>query len=107
MRGNSDPSEAVKTPRQSGSLESWPLYRQLAREVAKASREAFFVRASAGAGITASANARLEAISSEATRIATAFEFWEHSDPGPDLRRAAIARLLDMRAEAKDLGADL
>lgn len=90
MRGNPDPPEAVKTPRSSGSVESWPLYRQLAREVARGAR---------GAG--------LWTIEAEAKRIATAFEFWEHSDPGPDLRRAAIARLLDMRAEAKDLGADL
>lgn len=102
----SDPDAAI-TPRSSGSVESWPLYRTLAREVAKGAREAFFVRASAGVGITQEANARLEEIAREATRIATAFEFWEHRDPGPDLRRAAIARLLDMRAEAKDLGAAL
>ena len=52
-------------------------------------------------------NAALQRIAAALERIATALEFWEHSDPGPDLRRAAIARLLDMRAEAKDLGADL
>lgn len=89
---------ADRTPRQSGSLESWPLYRELAYEVAKASR-------AASGGLEVSV--RLEQIASEAIRIATAFNFWEHADPGADLRRAAIAKLLDMRAEAKGLGAVL
>lgn len=86
MCGDPDPSEAVTTPRSSGSLESWPVYHELAREVARSATKA-----------------RLWALAEEADRIAEAFTFWEHADPGPDLRRAAIARLLDMRAKVANL----
>lgn len=100
MSNDTDPAI---TPRESGSIESWPMFTRAAREIASASERAFYARASSGAG----GNRRLGGIVLEATRLAEAFSFWEHADPGSDLRRAAIAKLLDLREEAKDLGAVL
>jgi hypothetical protein len=48
----------------------------------------------------------LRRIASDGRGIAAAFSAWEHRDPGGDLRRAAIVKLLDLRAEASGLGVD-
>ncbi len=107
MRNPPISSDADKTPRQSGSVESWPLYKRLAEQVGTAAARAFFVCAERGTGLTPEANARLEAIATEARKLASDFAMWERGDPGDDRRRLAMNRLLDMRQEAKDLGADL
>lgn len=96
-----------KTPKESDQVNAWPVHRVRALALAKAARETFFRRASAGVGITQEANARLEAIASEATRIAVAIEFWQTGNVSADLRTQALARLRDMYAEARELGADL
>lgn len=56
----------------------------------------------AGKGLLESMALRL--IAAEAKRLQEAFEHWQHGDPGADLRRGALHRLMVLREEATELG---
>jgi hypothetical protein len=46
----------------------------------------------------------LQAIAARAYRLGKAFDAWSAGDPGDEQRHADLARLLDLRAEARELG---
>lgn len=78
------------------------MYEEFAREVAVEAQRAVVLRMSIGAPY-----ARLEEIAQLADTLAFAFSMWATDDPGLDARQCAVAKLTDMRAEAKAMGADL
>lgn len=95
------------TPRVSGSLARWPLFREMAVVVSEMANRRALRLEKPSHEVDISKARRLRAIAKDASGLADAFEAWEHGDPGTELRTAAVTHLLDLRAEAADLGADV
>jgi hypothetical protein len=105
------PDDPTPPARSVATVDRWPLYEGLARAIATACHVAAEERVerafAAGTWRDGAAYAEvrtLRRIASDGRAIAAAFSAWEHRDPGGDLRRAAICKLLDLRSEAADLG---
>lgn len=107
------PEEAPTPPARSATtVDKWPMFERLARELAlkchlEAERrmEVAFEVGDWKRGEAAYEHIRtLRSIASDGRAIAAAFAAWSIRDPGGDLRRQAIAKLLDMREAARELG---
>ncbi len=93
------------------TVDRWPMYEGLARAIATACHleaerrvEAAFTRGTWRDGAAYAEVTALRRIASDGRAIAAAFAAWEHRDPGGTLRRDAIMKLLDLRAEAGGFG---
>lgn len=93
------------------TVDQWPLYEGLARAIATACHleaearvEAAFLTDAWRDGEAYAVVTQLRRIASDGRAIAAAFAAWQYRDPGGDLRRRAILKLLDLRIEAGDLG---
>ncbi len=107
------PEDPTPPARSVATVDRWPLYEGLARAIATACHmeaerrvELAFTAGTWRDGIAYAEVTALRRIASDGRGIAAAFSAWEHRDPGGDLRRAAIVKLLDLRAEASGLGVD-
>jgi hypothetical protein len=93
------------------TVDRWPLYESLARAIATACHleaerrvEEAFTAGTWRDGVAYAEVTALRRIASDGRAIAAAFAAWAHRDPGGTLRRDAIMKLLDLRAEAGGFG---
>lgn len=100
-----DPSEAP-TPKASNTMSRWPMFRELALEIASEA-ERLALRAEKVVEEISFSRARdLHQVAKDSAALAEAFAAWEHGDPGPELRGGALTRLFELREEAQGLGVD-
>jgi hypothetical protein len=114
VRWRAAPDE-TPTPVRKPTIDLWPMYSRMARDVTQACEAEAAARTKAAeetASFTVAERVfqgvpELRALVREARALAATFEAWEHADPGGDLRRQAIAMLLDLRERAKALDVTL
>lgn len=92
------------TPRITGSLERWKGFRDLSQTLFEAASAKAFRCEKVLEEISFKDAGKLRRIARHARALAEAFELWQDGDPGPDARRAAMAKLYDLREEARELG---
>ena len=95
------------SPRVSGSLGRWPFFLEVAVALSETCNRRALKLRKPGPEVSMAHSRRLEAIAKEANALEDAFRSWELGDPGQELRTAAVTRLLDLRAEAQDMGVDI
>ncbi len=90
------------TPRYSGTHTSWPSYADHCRMVIEGLDKVLRLRMRLGIKYR-----DVTLLMQVAAELRADFLAWERNDPGDDARGLAIAKLLDLRAQAKIAGAEV
>ena len=93
------------TPKCSDTLARWPMLREAAMAVFNGCSSEALVCEKVYEKLSYTKAGHLRRIARQARALAEAFEHWEFGDPGDELRRGAIAKLYDLRQQARDHGA--
>lgn len=94
------------TPRESGTLHRWRDFADRARVLRERATKAA-QQASQGVWQARKDEHVFRRLAFEAESLELAFERWDHYDPGPDLRSAAIRELMSLRDRGRDLGIEV